>query len=187
MESFVVWSVRKEIVGEDPDFTLENGARAIFLKEAQVNCHNGGPLSGCRLCVSISAFLLCLALFLASLRSLAPGHICLGRLDRRALWMTTPELPSSAGDSNSWRRSGPLKAPAVLFQLTSPWLLLFSFLFFLFCSLQWPLQNFSLLLYLPPNPCSLLRTDVVSLAWFRIESNGRGGGGWRWGDRVGDG
>lgn len=93
-------------MSEDPDFILENGARAIFSKEARVSCHNGDPLSGSRLCVSISAFLLWLALFLASSHSLAPGHICLGRLDRRALWMTTPELPSSAGDSNSWPRSG---------------------------------------------------------------------------------
>lgn len=91
----------KEIVSEELDLILENGARAIFSKEARVNGHNGDLLSGSRPCVSKSAFLLWLALFLASLHSLAPGHICLGRLDRRAPWMTTPELPSSAGDSNS--------------------------------------------------------------------------------------
>lgn len=53
----------KEIVSEEVDFILENGARAIFSKEALVNGHNGDLLSGSRLCVSNSAFLLCLLFF----------------------------------------------------------------------------------------------------------------------------
>lgn len=175
-------------MSEDPDFILENGARAIFSKEARVNCHNGDPLSGSRLCVSISAFLLWLALFLASSHSLAPGHICLGRLDRRALWTTTPELPSSAGDGNSWPRSGATENTCcpVSTDLSLTSLVQLPFLPFLFSSVTIPELFFAP--HLPPNPCfkGFLRIDV-SLAWFRIESNGRGGGrgmevgGWGWG------
>lgn len=188
MESFVVWSVRKEIAGEDPDFTLENGARAIFLKEAQVNCHNGGPLSGSRLRVSISAFLLCLALFLASSHSLAPGHICLGKLGRRALWMTTPELPSSAGDSSSWPRSGATESTccpvSTDLSLTSPVRL--TFLPFLFSSVTIPELFFAPLSSSKPllsfkdrccEPC-LVQNREQWQGWGRMEVGRWGWGGW---------
>lgn len=127
-------------MSEEPDFILEKQARAIFSKEAWVNCHNGDPLSGSRLCVSISAFLLWLALFLASLHNLAPGHICLGRLDRTALWMTTHKLPSSAGDSSSWPRTGATEntCSPVSTDLSLTLLVQLPFLPFLFSSVATP-------------------------------------------------